>query len=159
MSLEKLDRVLTRTAKLDPVKAVFCLLVTESVLILTLKQIFIQAINYGVFLYEIYAIILRTLEEGRAVQFPKADFTLHPHVKKNQQPRRSSDCFHGMTSYRADVSLVQGVICCRLFYLTRTTHVWTGGLLESWCLRCSLEWFVFYVILFSTRKTLKSNIE
>ena len=72
---------------------------------------------------------------------------------------RSSDCFHGITSYCAGISLVQGVICCRLFYLTPTTHVWIGGLLESWCLRCSLEWFVFYEILFLTRKTMKSNIE
>ena len=76
MSPGKLDRALTRTAKLDPVKAVFCLLLTESVLISRLKQIFIHAMNFGVFLYEIYSIMLCTLEEGRAVQFPKADFTL-----------------------------------------------------------------------------------
>ena len=33
--------------------------------------------NYSVFLYEIHTIMLPTLEEGRAVQFPKANFTLH----------------------------------------------------------------------------------
>ena len=81
MSPGKLDCALTRTPKLDPVKEVSCLLLTESVLILTLKQIFIQAINYGVFLYEIYTLMLPTLEEGRAVQFPKVNFTLHPLMK------------------------------------------------------------------------------
>jgi len=87
MSARKLDGALTRTAKLDPVKAVFCLLLTESVLISRLKQIFIQALNYGVFLYEIYTIMLPTLEEGRVVQFPKADITLHPLI--NTKPPTS----------------------------------------------------------------------
>ena len=64
ISLGKLDRALIRTAKLDSVKVVFCLLLTESVLMSRLKQIFIQAMNYGVFLYEIYTIMLPTLEEG-----------------------------------------------------------------------------------------------
>ena len=71
---------------------VFCLLLTESVLILKLKQIFIQVLNYGVFLYEIYAIMLPILEEGRVVQFPKDNFTLHPLIKQNNQPRSKSFC-------------------------------------------------------------------
>ena len=37
--------------------------------------------NYGV-LYEIYTIMLFTPEEGRVVQFPNADFTLDPLIKK-----------------------------------------------------------------------------
>ena len=64
ISVGKLDRALTRTAKLDSVKVVFCLLLTESVLMSRLKQIFIQAMNFDVFLYEIYTIMLPTLEEG-----------------------------------------------------------------------------------------------
>ena len=71
---------------------VFCLLLTESVLILKLKQIFIQALNYGVFLYEIYAIMLPILEEGRVVKFPKDNSTLHPLIKQNNQPRIKSFC-------------------------------------------------------------------
>ena len=43
-----------------------------------LKQIFTQAMNYRVFLDEIYTLMLPTVEEGRSVQFPKADFTLYP---------------------------------------------------------------------------------
>ena len=74
-------RALTRTAKLDPVRVVLCLLLTESVLILMLKQISIQAMNYRVFMYEMYTIMLPTLEEGRPVQFPKVNFTLHPLMK------------------------------------------------------------------------------
>ena len=74
----KIGQGSNKDSQLDPVKVVFCLLLTESVLISRLKQISIQAMNNGVFLYEIYTIMLPTLEEGRVVQFPKADITLHP---------------------------------------------------------------------------------
>ena len=65
--------------------------------------------NYSVFLYEIHTIMLPTLEEGGAVQFPKANFTLHllnkksPTSKQELLLRRRSACFHGITSYRAGV--------------------------------------------------------